>query len=440
MTIANVNKLRLMMRGAGAERLYAKRLSPNDNSKNQPYFGGDFSILNILPYGDVKSEARGKRPNFKAAVKFHWLLDNGLLEHASHAQFILYPKYPEVRFSGFLKGCKDAPNELMNSRDQGRLLFLGVTNNGEIIGHVAAPSSPLARSFEALGSLPAVGVFNEVPLDAAQSDTRELLLAELRRIYVLGWIRSKRMIGPGQYKPCAAPHCAGMTLEAELGIMPNAYAEPDFHGWEVKQHHVTRLERPVTGILTLMTPEPTGGFYKEYGVAAFIRKYGYQDRLGREDRWNFGGIHKIGERHQGTGLTMILVGFDVITGTITDPDGGIVLCDDRENIAAKWNFSDVLGHWKRKHARAVYVPSIKRTAPLQYRYGNLVRLGIGTDPIKLLDAMAKKAVYYDPGIKLEKASGPRPVTKRRSQFRVHIRCLPTLYNNVEQIDVAAMIR
>ncbi|WP_425294886.1 MvaI/BcnI family restriction endonuclease [Neomesorhizobium albiziae] len=44
-------------------------------------------------------------------------------------------------------------------------------------------------------------------------------------------------------------------------MSPNGYAEPDFVGWEVKQYGVNnftayRAESPVT----LMTPEPTGGF------------------------------------------------------------------------------------------------------------------------------------------------------------------------------------
>jgi hypothetical protein len=45
----SLEQLRSAMRAAGANRFYAKALSPNDNSKNQPYFRGDLSILNILP-------------------------------------------------------------------------------------------------------------------------------------------------------------------------------------------------------------------------------------------------------------------------------------------------------------------------------------------------------------------------------------------------------
>lgn len=435
MTIDSIDKLSNMMRQAGADQLYVKRLAPNDNSKNQPYLGGDFSVLNILPYGDVSSETLGKVPNFKAAINFHWLLDDGSLEHARHAQFILYPKYPEVRLSGFLRGCRNAPNELMNIRAEGRILFLGVTNDGRILAHVTMPDTPLAHSFEALGEFPTVGVFNEIALDTAKKDTRKLLLDELSRIARLEWIMSKKLVAPGEFGPCVAPHCGGMTLEAELGIMPNGYSEPDFHGWEVKQHTVNKLEKPDSSVLTLMTPEPTAGFYREHGVEAFIRKYGYADKMGREDRLNFGGIHKVGERHDTTGLTMMLDGYDAATGKIINPGGGIVLRDDSGNSAAEWKFSHVMEHWKRKHARAVYVPSIKRDKPLQYRYGSKVRLGIGTDPLKLLEAMSVKAVYYDPGIKLENASTAKPTTKRRSQFRVNIRSIDSLYNALEQVDV-----
>ena len=423
----DISKLKAMMQEAGADRIYVKRLSPNDNSKNQPYFGGDFSVLNILPYGDVRSETLGKRPNFKAAVSFYWVLDDGSLEHAKHAQFILYPKYPEVRFSGFLKGCRAAPNDLMNSRDEGRILFLGVTADGKILGYVTSAGTVLAQSFEDIGQLSQVGVFEEVPLEVSAVDTRGLLLQELRRIHELGWIRSKKMIGPNECGACEASNCGGYTLEAELGVMPNGISEPDFLGWEVKQH--------AQNVITLMTPEPMAGYYKEAGVEAFIRKYGYADKRGRPDRFNFGGVHKVGIQHATTNLTMELDGYDAETGKIVNTDGGIVLRDLEGDSAAEWKFTAILGHWKRKHAKAVYVPSEKTTDPLRYRYSNNVRLGVGTDPLKLLEAMSRQAVYYDPGIKLEKASSDKPKTKRRSQFRVTLKNLPALYERMEQVDL-----
>lgn len=431
----DLEKLMAMMAEAGADQLYVKRMSPNDNSKNQPYFGGDFSVLNIMPYGEVRSEALGKRPNFKTPVNFSWLLDDGTQEQARYAQFILYPKYPEVRFSGFLKGCRNAPNDLMNSREEGRLLFLGVTDDERMLGYATWAGTPLAKSFNALEDLPRIGVFEEISLDTATMDTRKLLLSELLRIHQLDWVRSKKLIGPGAFGPCEAPHCGGMTLEAELGIMPNGFSEPDFHGWEVKQHTVNKLEKPDTGVLTLMTPEPVAGYYRDAGVEAFVRKYGYEDKMGRPDRLNFGGVHKVGQKHPSTHLTMVLDGFDADTGKITNPDGGIVLRDEKNHSAAEWKFTEVFAHWKKKHAKAVYVPSEKLAKPLQYRYGNLVRLGVGTDPLKLLQAMAVQAVYYDPGIKLEEASTLKPKIKRRSQFRVNVKHLATLYHRMEQINL-----
>ena len=74
-------------------------------------------------------------------------------------------------------------------------------------------------------------------------------------------------------------------MEAELGIPKNSATEPDFLGWEVKQHNVANFDRVEAGTITLMTPEPSGGFYKERGPEAFIRKFGYADKLDRADRF-----------------------------------------------------------------------------------------------------------------------------------------------------------
>lgn len=431
----DVAQLQETMRSNGAVRAYAKRLAPNDNSKNQPYLGGDFTVLGILPYGTVYSERKGSRPNFKAKLDFYWIAADGSLSHAPGAQLILYPKYPESRLSGFLKSCSHAPSELMNSRAEGRILFLGVCDDGRILAHVTAADTALANSFDSLGTLARIGVFLEIPMPGDQGNSKEILLQELRRIHLKKWIDSKRLTASGRLQPCKATHCGGMTLEAELGITPNGRSEPDYRGWEVKQHGVTHLSKPDTGTITLMTPEPTGGYYREHGVEAFVRRFGYPDKLGRPDRLNFGGVHKVGERHPTTGLTMQLYGFDATNHKITDLEGGIVLRNDDDVIAAEWSFAHIIEHWNRKHAKAVYVPSVNRREPLQYWYGSIVRLGTGPDPLKLLEAMTLQAVYYDPGIKLESATKTNSKTKRRSQFRIRIKSVGTLYENFEQIDI-----
>lgn len=144
--------------------------------------------------------------------------------------------------------------------------------------------------------------------------------------------------------PCEAPNCGGYTLEAELGITPNGYSEPDFLGWEVKQFGVTNFARINSAIITLMTSEPTDGIYKTKGAETFIRKYGYADKAGKENRMNFGGVHKIRIRHQLTNLEIQIIGFDNESGKIRNTNGRIALVDVRGNESASWSFSSMLLH------------------------------------------------------------------------------------------------
>ncbi len=434
----NLTQLRERFVAAGCTKLYAKPLAENDNSKNQVYFGPDFQALNLFPNEGILPENATKNPIFKAKLRFGWLLDDGSIAAVPRAQFILYPQYPEVRFSGFLMGCKVAPSRLMASRLQGRVLFLGVTSDRRVLGYVAAAESEIAAEFRARGIVPNIGVFAELDLPTVlgHDDSRIGLIAELARIHRLGWIDSKQLAEDGSVRPCRAPQCGGFTLEAELGVSKNSEAEPDFLGWEVKQHTVTKFSRPNSGAaITLMTPEPTGGVYQEQGVENFIRSFGYVDKMGREDRMNFGGIHRAGIRQVSTGLTMQLFGFDSTHGKITDANGAVALVSDTGVVAAKWGFSGLLTHWARKHAHAVYVPSMRRKEPSwQYSYGSRIRLAQHTDALRLLIALAAGLVYYDPGIKMEHAS-TRPEIKRRSQFRVASKNISALYATVDMVDV-----
>lgn len=434
MTLADLQGL---FADAGCDRLYAKPLAENDNSKNQVYFGPGFEALNLFPNQGIVADSSPKNSIFKTKLNFGWLLQNGAVTQAPNAQLILYPQYPEVRFSGFLRGSSSPPSALMKARMSGRVLFLGVTSQREIVGFVAAPKSQVAAEFRARFLQPTIGVFFELPLprilDAVAA--RRKLMRELRRINQLGWIDSKQLASDGTLLPCSAPQCGGFTLEAELGIAKNSKSEPDFHGWEVKQHHVSQFAHVDAGTITLMTPEPNGGYYKEQGPAAFVRRFGYADKAGRPDRLNFGGVHRVGVRHPSTHLTMTLSGYDVKRQRIMDADGSVDLVSDRDVVAASWKFTGLLDHWTRKHARAVYVPSQVRQAPQrQYCYGDQVRLAIGTDFLRFMRAMAAGVIYYDPGIKLEFASTV-PKVKRRSQFRVASRNISSLYETVELVHL-----
>ena len=218
--------------------------------------------------------------------------------------------------------------------------------------------------------------------------------------------------------------------------MPNGYSEPDYHGWEVKQFSVKDFNKWNSEVITLVTPEPTNGYYNENGVEAFIKKYGYPDKLGREARMNFGGVHKYGVSHESTKLKLTISGYDLSMNKITDTNGFIGLIDSVENIAASWSFVSLLKHWNRKHSNACYVPSKNRKdehlytfSKQQYHYGNNIILGTGTDFSFVLQQLSLGNLYYDPGIKLEFAiEGKRKqAIKRRSQFRMKSAHLTTLY-------------
>lgn len=432
--LARLNKL---MIANGVTRVVAKRLAKNDNSKQQIYLGSNFEVLNILPFGKIYEDSSDKNQILKAPLNFRWLQPDGSVTPAPGAQLILYPQYPEVRMSGFLQGAKNAPNEVLNSREAGRVLFFGIGQTGEITAVVVPPDDALAKEFEVTVAGQRGGVFYELSVGVAGDDTKAKLLLELKRIASNSWIASKRLLGDGTLAPCESSNCGGYTLEAELGVKPNGFAEPDYLGWEVKQHSVTNLEKPTRGgPVTLMTPEPTGGYYKDKGVEAFVRKYGYADTKGREDRLNFGGVFRVGAAAARTKLTLTLDGYDAGKNKLTDVSKGIALVDQNGNLAAVWNYTGLIEHWKRKHERAVYVPSMMRKAPQrEYRFSKQILLGQETDFFRFLKAMASGHVYYDPGIKLEGASTAKPRAKRRSQFRIGLAALPLLYTRIERTQV-----
>lgn len=430
--VASLSQLLDLMRHHGATRVYAKNLAPNDNSKNQVYLGGDFSALNILPHGEIYSDATVNagaiRDRAKARVNFFWIDEAGR-HHAPDTGLILYPKYPEVRMSGFLKSCPEAPAEIMRVRDKGRLLVLGITSDGDVLGFAADAAHPVVAEVRA-HDWPTIGVFLELPLHAGEAKSpKDRLLSELRRIWRLNWITSQKLAANGAKQPYSARNGGGYTLEAELGITPNGYAEPDFMGWEVKQYGVQDFVKftPKSPV-TLLTPEPTGGIYREKGLAEFMKRFGYEDRSGKADRINFGGRYDcLSGLHKLTGLRMMMTGFDAQSGKITDFDGALNLVDGNGEIAASWPFKGLMAHWNRKHAQAAYVPSLFREPPPEYYFGPSVLLCEQTDFLFFLKAFSAGTIYYDPAIKVENASSAKPNSKKRSQFRVAHADLPRLY-------------
>ncbi len=464
----------------GVNRAIYKILSPNDNSKNQPYFASHFTDIGFIPTGELiastsnstKTSDPKRQIKFTANLSFYWLSSEGQFYAAPAAKLIYYPQFPEVRFSGFLQGCQIDMGGWMDpsklGRSEGRILVLGVGADGAIFGYLATPNSRIAKELPRYHFFSLTNVLREIPLvkerlfvepasavaemalpygagsvtEAPFSDeARELLLREIQRIHRAGPIVSKRLNKKGEVIPYMARNGGGYTLEAELGIIPNGIAEPDFHGWEIKQFGVKRFDLINSKALTVMTPEPDGGVYRESGAQSFVRRYGYINE-NKVDRYDFTGRHFANRLCARSGLTLVTIGFDAESGKMVDANGCVGLLDSQEHIAASWSFAKLLEHWKTKHSKAAYIPSVVIKLPdgfCAYHYGNSIRLYEGTNINLLLKTVAAQKLYYDPGIKLENASSSKPKMKLRSQFRVKSSELDQLYDRLDTVDVSTWL-
>jgi len=456
------------------DRVIFKLLSPNDNSKNQPYLAGHFTDIGFIPTKELiaspstskKTSDPKRRIKFTADLDYHWLAADGIPYTAPTAKLIYYPQFPEVRLSGFLQGCPIDMGGWMDPTKKGRaerrVLFLGFRRDGTIFAYLATPDSRLAKEVHDSAFIALSGVLRELPynrversnpavhepmahyetedmfpqLDTTGDRSRYLLLSELQRIHNAGPIAGKKLNSEGVAESYRARNGGGYTLEAELGVVPNGIAEPDFQGWEIKQFGVKQFHLIDSKVLTIITPEPDGGFYKSEGVKPFMRQYGY-DNANIADRRDFTGRHLFEKFCDKTGLTLVMPGFDASVGKMADATGCVGLLDGNDNLAASWSFAKLLGHWKKKHAKAAYIPSVANDTTdgmRSYHFGKMVRLYEGTTIDRLLAGIAQHKVYYDPGIKMEQVS-TKALVKTRSQFRIKSKDLNSLYDHLDIVDV-----
>jgi len=419
------------MRSFGASRFVAKRLSPNDNSKNQIYLG---SAINVIPNNGIRVESvGGKRPRHIADVEFAWVTSSGVLSPAPHAKLILYPKYPEVRLSGFLLGSQHAPGFLAG-RAERRILILGLSDTGKVFGHAAGEGSTISNFFWREGFEPSKALFDVLD---PEGNSKSVLISKLRDLHRHGWTEGKSLKSTGLV-PCNSSQCIGYTLEAELGVPRNSLKLPDYKGWELKAHTVREFAKPVTSSpISLFTPEPDGGLYHEEGFDRFMRRYGYPDVKGRPGRINYGGIYKNGVPGTKTGATLFIEGFDQQSRKITDLDGKVGLEAGDGNLIMSWSFKHILNSWMKKHEQAAYVPAISKSESgvRHYWYGPDVRLGEGTNFRRFLIALSEGAVYLDPAHK-HVTDGDLVDTHRRTQWRIKSSDIPSLYEKVTTVSVS----
>lgn len=423
------------MRQFGAKRVVFKLLANNDNSKQQIYFGGDFDVLRLIPHGDMEGEPTKKQGlMFKASLNLSWLDAHfdAPPAPAPGAQLILYPRYPEVRLSGFLRGCALAPSKLMQPptpqeraerelNHYHRCLVLGICDD-RVLAYCGSWDGKLSRDAKARiknSQLSHVAsVFYE--LERPVSNARILLLNRLTEIYRGGAVQSQRLDASGSLMAYHAKNGAGYTLESLFGIIPNGRSEPDYQGWELKTHG--------SGAVTLMTPEPDAGTYRA-DLGKFLADYGVCGEVRRD----FTGKHPMNEVNIRSGLTMGMEGYDPIKAEVVDPEGGLILRDRNGTVAAGWTFNKILTHWSRKHAQTAYVSYKVKDADTRYfSFGPEIHLCEGAGLKPFLQAMHSNLIYYDPGINM-KLSGGRWVPKKRNQFRVAWKNIGKLYETSEVI-------
>jgi hypothetical protein len=432
MTFQNATQLIERLTHLGAQRIFCKRLAENDNSKQQIYLGSNFEVLSFFAHGEIKAFPELKEPNFKAALEYYWV-DSDTIAKAPGAQLIFYPAYPEVRLSGFLRDCVTAPSEHLQQipRAQrrgtdGRVLVFGTTGDGRTLAHLAPENSPLAHELlEKFADVPPAGLFLELTLPVGSAQNKASVLEALRYVYAGGFHASCRRNNLGVVIPYLAKNGGGYTLEALLGITPNGRSEPDYLGWEIKGHSSNRV--------TLMTPEPNGGFYGERGAKEFVERYGHAVASGG---MYFTGGHKVGVPCQKTGMTLQVAGFDPLNPQSLDVSGAVRLVDSAGNEAASWAFAQLLTHWNRKHAFAAYVRYTPQKSPPAYRYHTPVLMGEHTDFNKYLNALCAGAIIFDPGSKVTNAMTPQSRVKARSQFRINTKDLGMLYQTLTAESIA----
>lgn len=417
------NQLCSCLKQYSASGFIFKELSENDNSKNQVYLGGSYEVLQEIPHGAIVTYSDCKCPNMKAKLDLWWIDDKGSVSNAPGAQLILYPKYPEVRLSGFLQGCRNAPSnhfkvikreERTGDRD-GRVLVMAPVGE-RIYAYLAPRGSSIAAH---LIGLPHDGLFGHV--EFGYEDSKTELIRHLRIQYATNPHELVRMFPDGEIRPYKARNAAGYTLEASFGIIPNGTPEPDFKGWELKCYGSSSV--------TLMTPEPDGGLYEKLGTRDFVEQYGH---VAEDGGMYFTGPYRATENTKfGSPRKLVVEGFNIEDGKIEDVDGAIVLLQDEDTELATWSFSHLLGHWGRKHNKACYV-RYEKESDTQINYLPKVFLGEGTSPIFLLRAILANVVIYDPGSRV-KLDGSM---KARSQFRINHKDLCLLYSKYEHVDIS----
>ncbi len=450
-SIKTLGQLKKLFRKFDVQVIYLKRLAKKqDNDKNQIYLGTSLNkVANLIPMRigqrGISSSTQKRKSDSEAyiiegSVDFSWIGRDENLYPAPETKIIFYCQYPEARLSGFLDNCRSGLDALKRNHQSGfgkRLLFFGRTDQRKVVGLVLTEyEDPVVFGFPKFEKLSSIPVLEVISANRDVGATpRNLLQAELKTIFDDGWHLSQRL-QPGNPQPIPfnGTQAGGYTLESLLGIPSNSDKNPDKHGYEIKSFSSSRV--------SLMTPSPDIGFQGRNSFRNFLDRYG-KPSPNDPTRLNFNGTHKYGEKCQATGLVLEIRGYDIDAGFSEDPALVSIVLVDLENneVAAGWSLPHFLQCWNKKHMSAVYIPTERRNCSssnrhkYEYKYGRTAHFCEGTGIEQLLDAIIKREVVYDPGDTSKSGSTGNP--KHRPQWRARnlLRALPTLYREVEPVEV-----
>ncbi len=446
MGIRTLAELEALFRAHGVGTVYVKHLAANqDNDKNQIYLGkGLDGVLNLFQAtitarsgseSTLKRKSALGKAKLEAALRFAWATPGGLLLAAPHTKIIDYFQYPEIRLSGFLKDCRGCPDSLRRKNQDGygkRILLMGARADGLVVGYIlTAKDDSLVASFPELPQHAAAPILRVLVVGKAGRSPLDLLRTRLKEVADAGWHASV-ILRPGKPapEPFSGAQGAGYTLEALLGVCANAAKAPDAFGFEIKSYGSSRI--------SLMTPTPDGGFQGDHSFREFMFRYG---RPGDADDGSrrFTGMHREGLICPRTGLLLEVRGYDKISDKFGEPtDVAVVLVNpNTADLAASWSLERLANCWNAKHASAAYIRYDDRMAGAgrEYSYDRTILVGQGTDVWRLLRAIQRGLVFYDPADTIY-ATGKAKV---RSQWRVNAATLgetmKTLYADTQKITV-----
>lgn len=410
MGISTIDQFLDTFRQVGVERVFIKSLAPKqDNEKNQVVLASQLDgLLNAFPVREIrlrepssstkKRNSAAGRPISEAHLNFFWLNGKGEHFHAPRTKVIEYFQYPEARLSGFLDGCKWAPQAIRRDKQAEfglRILGIGSNREGEVYGLlITEKDDRLAATFPQTAPSGISGVLGVISLNGKVGTTpQEELTDELRTIVASKWHNSMRNKG-GQIIPFKGNQGAGYTLEALLGVETNALKEPDAFGHEIKSFRGSKI--------SLMTPTSDLGKEGELTFKEFMDVYGWQGK-GNDGSQRFTGVHRANKPNSSTGYILKVYGLDPQTHEFHDnPEEVYVgLFDPKsETLIGGWSLEKLANSWNTKHALAAYVPAELRKHPDngndQYCFKAPWFMCEGTDVWRLIKAIASGLVYYDP--------------------------------------------